>query len=76
MPTPILVRTVGVLCVAPLYAEPWTGWYRAVTCAYNPDNEETLIKFVDYGGYASVKADHLRQIRYTLVHAGDFVVHV
>ena len=54
-----------MLCVAPMCVPPWDrGWYRAVTCAYMPDTDEVLIKYVDYGGYARIATDELRQIRW------------
>ena len=61
LPKPI---EAGVLCVAPSSVTPWQqGYYRAVTCQYSPADDHVLIKYVDYGGYANIPADDLRQIR-------------
>uniref|UniRef100_A0A914L4U0 Tudor domain-containing protein n=1 Tax=Meloidogyne incognita TaxID=6306 RepID=A0A914L4U0_MELIC len=50
---------VGVLCAAPAY----NGWFRAITLAYEPEQDETLVRFVDYGGFARLPRADLRQIR-------------
>ncbi|VDN07142.1 unnamed protein product [Thelazia callipaeda] len=47
------------LCVAPAY----DGWYRAVTVDYYPEEDEVLMKYVDYGGYSRLPRSDLRQIR-------------
>ncbi|KAI3410161.1 hypothetical protein GPALN_006519 [Globodera pallida] len=50
---------VGVLCAAPAY----DGWFRAITLAYDQDQDEMLVRYVDYGGFARVPRADLRQIR-------------
>ncbi|KAL3117112.1 hypothetical protein niasHT_007515 [Heterodera trifolii] len=50
---------VGVLCAAPAY----NGWFRAITLAYDQDQDEMLVRFVDYGGFARLPRADLRQIR-------------
>ena len=50
---------VGVLCAAPAY----NGWFRAITLAYDAEQDETLVRFVDYGGFARLPRADLRQIR-------------
>ncbi|TKR65543.1 hypothetical protein L596_025934 [Steinernema carpocapsae] len=54
---------IGLLCVAPSHL----GWYRAVTMAYYEDQDEVLIRYVDYGGYARLPRSDLRQIRTDLM---------
>lgn len=49
----------GVLCAAPAY----NGWFRAVTLLYDEELDETLVRFVDYGGFARIPRADLRQIR-------------
>ncbi|VDD93533.1 unnamed protein product [Enterobius vermicularis] len=49
----------GLLCVAPAAG----GWYRAVTIFYYEEEDEVLVRFVDYGGYSRVPRADLRQIR-------------
>ncbi|KHN79002.1 KH domain-containing protein C56G2.1 [Toxocara canis] len=49
----------GLLCVAPASG----GWYRAVTVIYYEDQDEVLVRFVDYGGYSRIPRADLRQIR-------------
>uniref|UniRef100_A0A915CUE4 Tudor domain-containing protein n=1 Tax=Ditylenchus dipsaci TaxID=166011 RepID=A0A915CUE4_9BILA len=50
---------VGVLCAAPAY----NGWFRAITLLYDEEQDETLVRFVDYGGFAKIPRADLRQIR-------------
>jgi A-kinase anchor protein 1 len=50
---------VGVLCAAPAY----NGWFRAITLLYDEEQDETLVRFVDYGGFAKLPRTDLRQIR-------------
>ncbi|KAL3117106.1 hypothetical protein niasHT_007509 [Heterodera trifolii] len=50
---------IGVLCAAPAY----NGWFRAITLAYDQDQDEMLVRFVDYGGFARLPRADLRQIR-------------
>lgn len=40
------------------------GWYRAVTVIYYEDQDEVLVRFVDYGGYSRIPRADLRQIRF------------
>ncbi|KAK0419676.1 hypothetical protein QR680_014263 [Steinernema hermaphroditum] len=54
---------IGLLCVAPSLS----GWFRAVTMAYYEDQDEVLIRYVDYGGYARLPRSDLRQIRTDLM---------
>lgn len=54
-----LYVSVGVLCAAPAY----NGWFRALTLCYNEEQDEVLVKFVDYGGFANIPRADLRQIR-------------
>jgi len=39
------------------------GWYRAQVVAYDTETEMCDIKYLDYGGYHSLPASELRQIR-------------
>ncbi|KAI1721106.1 tudor domain-containing protein [Ditylenchus destructor] len=50
---------VGVLCVAPAY----NAWFRALTLDYYSEQDEVLVRYVDYGGFARVPRADLRQIR-------------
>uniref|UniRef100_A0A1I8A7L8 Tudor domain-containing protein n=1 Tax=Steinernema glaseri TaxID=37863 RepID=A0A1I8A7L8_9BILA len=54
---------IGLLCVAPSLS----GWFRAVTMAYYEDQDEVLVRYVDYGGYARLPRSDLRQIRTDLM---------
>jgi len=38
-------------------------WYRAQVIQYYEETEEILIKFMDYGGYATVSENSIKQIR-------------
>jgi A-kinase anchor protein 1 len=49
----------GVLCAAPAY----NGWFRAITLLYDEAQDEMLVRFVDYGGFARIPRADLRQIR-------------
>jgi hypothetical protein len=49
----------GILCAAPAY----NGWFRAITLLYDAELDETLVRFVDYGGFAKIPRADLRQIR-------------
>ncbi|KAH7731394.1 Protein C56G2.1 a [Aphelenchoides avenae] len=49
----------GVLCAAPAY----NGWFRAITLLYDESQDEMLVRFVDYGGFARIPRADLRQIR-------------
>ncbi|XP_030648153.1 A-kinase anchor protein 1, mitochondrial [Chanos chanos] len=57
LPTPV---EAGVVCAAPSAAG---GWWRAQVIKYYRDSGEVQIRYVDYGGYVTVKIDILRQIR-------------
>jgi len=39
------------------------GWYRTQVVSYDEGEDTCDIKFIDYGGYETVPADQLRQIR-------------
>ena len=56
---PRLSLAVGVLCAAPMF----DSWFRAQIVQAYPDRDECDIKFVDFGGYASMHGSMLRQIR-------------
>ncbi|MCP9259088.1 Tudor domain protein [Dirofilaria immitis] len=58
---PDLPRPVDVdkLCVAPAF----DGWYRAVTLNYYQEEDEVMVRYVDYGGYGRLPRSDLRQIR-------------
>uniref|UniRef100_A0A0R3RT52 Tudor domain-containing protein n=1 Tax=Elaeophora elaphi TaxID=1147741 RepID=A0A0R3RT52_9BILA len=58
---PDLPRPVDVdkLCVAPAF----DGWYRAVTLDYYQEEDEVMVRYVDYGGYGRLPRSDLRQIR-------------
>lgn len=58
---PSLPRPIedGVICAAPVM----DGWFRAQTVEKYDENDEVLVKFVDYGGYLRIGAADLRQIR-------------
>lgn len=49
----------GLLCAAPVMQ----AWFRAVIVMYFADEDEALVRFVDYGGYAKIPRGDLRQIR-------------
>jgi hypothetical protein len=49
----------GVICAAPTQA----GWFRALITIYNTNDDMTMIKFLDYGGYLYVPASSLRVLR-------------
>lgn len=51
--------SVDKLCVAPAF----DGWYRAVTLDYYQEEDEVLVRYVDYGGYGRLPRSDLRQIR-------------
>ena len=40
-----------------------SAWFRAVTVMYFSENDEVLVRFVDYGGYSRMPRSELRQIR-------------
>lgn len=39
------------------------AWYRAIILSTDEETETSYVKFLDYGGYAYVENDKLRQIR-------------
>uniref|UniRef100_A0A7E4W2V6 Tudor domain-containing protein n=1 Tax=Panagrellus redivivus TaxID=6233 RepID=A0A7E4W2V6_PANRE len=49
-------NAVNVMCAAPAS----NGWYRAVTLCYDEKQDEMLVKFVDYGGFARMPRADLR----------------
>lgn len=51
--------SVDKLCVAPAF----DGWYRAVTLDYYQEEDEVMVRYVDYGGYGRLPRSDLRQIR-------------
>ncbi|KAK5974811.1 A-kinase anchor protein 1 mitochondrial [Trichostrongylus colubriformis] len=53
----------GLLCAAPVLG----AWFRAVTVSYYPENDEVMLRFVDYGGYTRLPRSDLRQIRTDLM---------
>lgn len=53
------VLSGGVLCAAPVMK----AWFRAVTVIYYAEEDEVLVRFVDYGGYSRIPRKDLRQIR-------------
>ncbi|CAJ0941533.1 unnamed protein product, partial [Mesorhabditis belari] len=53
----------GLLCAAPILG----AWFRAVTVLHYPEQDEVLVRFVDYGGYRRVSRMDLRQIRTDLM---------
>ncbi|GMT18551.1 hypothetical protein PFISCL1PPCAC_9848 [Pristionchus fissidentatus] len=53
----------GLLCAAPVMQ----AWFRAVIVMYFPEEDEALVRFVDYGGYAKIARSELRQIRTDLM---------
>jgi len=38
-------------------------YFRAITLLYDEEQDETLVRFVDYGGFAKIPRADLRQIR-------------
>lgn len=56
VPTPV---ECGVICVV----ESEGFWYRAMIMSLEDENGEAQIKFVDYGGYATMPVSALKQIR-------------
>lgn len=56
--------SAGKLCVAPAF----DSWYRAVTIEYYQDEDEVLVKYVDYGGYSRLPRSDLRQIRFVVLY--------
>lgn len=51
--------TENAICVAAVQ----DNWYRAQVVSHNAENNSCLVKYLDYGGYASVSIINLRQIR-------------
>ncbi|CAH1800363.1 unnamed protein product [Owenia fusiformis] len=56
LPRPI---EVGVICAAPLF----DGWFRCQVVAFYEETDDVDIKYVDYGGYATMPSACLKQIR-------------
>ncbi|CAG0916677.1 unnamed protein product [Notodromas monacha] len=53
----------GMVCVAPAQG----GWFRSQVMSHENDSENVTIKFLDYGGYADLPVESLRQIRMDFV---------
>lgn len=53
----------GLLCAAPVS----DGWFRAVTVVYSAEQDDVVVRFVDYGGYTKLSRSELRQIRTDLM---------
>ncbi|GMR39992.1 hypothetical protein PMAYCL1PPCAC_10187, partial [Pristionchus mayeri] len=53
----------GLLCAAPVMQ----AWFRATVVLYDADEDEAMVRFVDYGGYAKIPRSQLRQIRTDLM---------
>lgn len=51
--------TENAICVAAVR----DNWYRVQVVSHNAENKSCLVKYLDYGGYASVSIINLRQIR-------------
>ncbi|XP_065093550.1 A-kinase anchor protein 1, mitochondrial isoform X2 [Ochlerotatus camptorhynchus] len=51
--------TDNAICVAAVQ----DNWYRVQVVSHNAENNSCLVKYLDYGGYASVSIINLRQIR-------------
>ena len=56
----ILLLPGGLICAAPQQGV----WYRAQVVQCYEDSDEILIKFMDYGGYATVSDKSIKQIRF------------
>ena len=56
MPQPVVLNSV---CAAPCEG----GWYRCQIVSYDEENNSCDVKYLDYGGYASLSVDSLKQIR-------------
>uniref|UniRef100_A0A336KDN8 CSON006628 protein n=1 Tax=Culicoides sonorensis TaxID=179676 RepID=A0A336KDN8_CULSO len=63
--TPNLQKIVeDAVCAAPILGpDGTTNWYRVQIISHNPETDTCLVKYLDYGGYVSVYAKDLRQIR-------------
>lgn len=59
--TPELLRPIAEGSLISTPSED--GWFRGQVCGYNEEDDSAYIKFVDYGGYAWLPADQLRQLR-------------
>lgn len=55
--------TENAICVAAVQ----DSWYRVQTVSHDAENQCCLVKYLDYGGYASVPVTNLRQIRTDLM---------
>lgn len=51
--------TANAICVAAVQE----NWYRVQVMSHNAENNSCLVKYLDYGGYASISVVNLRQIR-------------
>lgn len=63
--TPNLQKIIeDAVCTAPILGpDGTTNWYRVQIISHNPETDTCLVKYLDYGGYVSVYAKDLRQIR-------------
>lgn len=54
------------ICAAPIVnaTNGIINWYRVQIISHNPHTDSVLVKYLDYGGYGSVHAKDLRQIRH------------
>ncbi|XP_062311678.1 A-kinase anchor protein 1, mitochondrial-like [Osmerus eperlanus] len=57
LPAPV---EVGVICAGQM---PEGAWWRAQVMRYHQDSREVEVRYVDYGGYDTVRIESLRQIR-------------
>lgn len=55
--------TENAICVAGVHG----SWYRVQIVSHNAEEQYCLVKYLDYGGYASVPVASLRQIRTDLM---------
>lgn len=51
--------TEGSICAAPTE----NNWYRAQVISTSEENDTSVVKLVDFGGYLTVDNDQLKQIR-------------
>lgn len=54
-----LLFTEGSICAAPTE----NNWYRAQVISTSEENDTSVVKLVDFGGYLTVDNDQLKQIR-------------
>lgn len=56
-PLPNIIK--DAICVVSVQ----NNWYRVQIVSHNPQTQTCLVKYLDFGGYISVLANELRQIR-------------